>query len=192
VDWAGCDRPYSRQRIALPTYPFQRQRYWVELPEPQPELYGDRAATVAPAADPPVASSELLRQLQHTPVAQRRTVLVAQLQQEVAAVLGLDAALPDPTLGFFDMGMDSLLAVELKTRLEKQLEHSLSSTLAFNYPNITALADYLLQDVLALTQPLPDAMHPADNDALTRLAAHLEALSEGDMEALLLQTLATL
>jgi acyl transferase domain-containing protein len=30
VDWAAFDRPYARRRIALPTYPFQRQRHWIE------------------------------------------------------------------------------------------------------------------------------------------------------------------
>jgi len=30
IDWAGFDRDYARRRVALPTYPFQRQRYWVE------------------------------------------------------------------------------------------------------------------------------------------------------------------
>lgn len=30
VDWAGFDRPYPRRRVRLPTYPFQRQRYWSE------------------------------------------------------------------------------------------------------------------------------------------------------------------
>ncbi|GCF09103.1 type I polyketide synthase [Dictyobacter arantiisoli] len=28
VDWSGFDRDYQRRRIALPTYPFERQRYW--------------------------------------------------------------------------------------------------------------------------------------------------------------------
>ena len=28
VDWDGVDRPYSRRRIALPTYPFERERFW--------------------------------------------------------------------------------------------------------------------------------------------------------------------
>ncbi|MBD2158899.1 non-ribosomal peptide synthetase/type I polyketide synthase [Leptolyngbya sp. FACHB-16] len=32
VDWSGFDRDYGRRRVALPTYPFQRQRYWVEPP----------------------------------------------------------------------------------------------------------------------------------------------------------------
>jgi len=30
VDWEGFDRPYPRRRIALPTYPFQRRRFWVK------------------------------------------------------------------------------------------------------------------------------------------------------------------
>ncbi|WP_193199908.1 type I polyketide synthase [Nostoc sp. MG11] len=30
VDWSGFDRDYERQKVALPTYPFQRQRYWIE------------------------------------------------------------------------------------------------------------------------------------------------------------------
>ena len=32
IDWSGFDQNYQRRRIALPTYPFQRQRYWFETP----------------------------------------------------------------------------------------------------------------------------------------------------------------
>ena len=28
IDWAGFDQGYERSRVALPTYPFERQRYW--------------------------------------------------------------------------------------------------------------------------------------------------------------------
>jgi acyl transferase domain-containing protein/SAM-dependent methyltransferase len=31
IDWAGFDRDYPRNRVVVPTYPFQRLRYWVEL-----------------------------------------------------------------------------------------------------------------------------------------------------------------
>ena len=31
VNWNGFDAPFARHRVALPTYPFQRQRYWAEL-----------------------------------------------------------------------------------------------------------------------------------------------------------------
>jgi microcystin synthetase protein McyG len=33
VDWLGFDRDYPRRKVALPTYPFQRQRYWIETTE---------------------------------------------------------------------------------------------------------------------------------------------------------------
>jgi acyl transferase domain-containing protein len=33
VDWSGFDRDYLRQRLHLPTYPFQRQRYWFDSHE---------------------------------------------------------------------------------------------------------------------------------------------------------------
>ncbi|WAN69216.1 SDR family NAD(P)-dependent oxidoreductase [Moorena producens JHB] len=30
IDWSGFDREYARQKVVLPTYPFQRQRYWID------------------------------------------------------------------------------------------------------------------------------------------------------------------
>ena len=35
VDWSGFDRDYPRSKVVLPTYPFQRQRYWIETSENQ-------------------------------------------------------------------------------------------------------------------------------------------------------------
>src|SRR5581483_2956079 len=37
VDWAGFDAPYGRRRVSLPTYPFERQRYWIETAPAEPE-----------------------------------------------------------------------------------------------------------------------------------------------------------
>ncbi|OAD18891.1 beta-ketoacyl synthase, partial [Candidatus Thiomargarita nelsonii] len=38
IDWTGFDRDYQRRRVALPTYPFQRQRYWLERPTARREM----------------------------------------------------------------------------------------------------------------------------------------------------------
>jgi acyl transferase domain-containing protein/NAD(P)-dependent dehydrogenase (short-subunit alcohol dehydrogenase family) len=34
VDWRGFDQPYARKHLPLPTYPFQRKRYWVSEARP--------------------------------------------------------------------------------------------------------------------------------------------------------------
>jgi acyl carrier protein len=39
VDWEGFDQGYGRRRVALPTYPFQRQRYWIENAGRRPARY---------------------------------------------------------------------------------------------------------------------------------------------------------
>ncbi|MEB3357146.1 MAG: type I polyketide synthase, partial [Synechococcales bacterium] len=49
VDWAGFDRGYLRHRLPLPTYPFQRQRYWVDIPE-TPEIGLRNGKASAPEA----------------------------------------------------------------------------------------------------------------------------------------------
>ncbi|MEJ2099386.1 MAG: acyl carrier protein, partial [Desulfobacterales bacterium] len=45
--------------------------------------------------------------------------------------------------GFADLGMDSVMAVELTTRLMSSLNCSLPATLLFDYPTVEAVADYL-------------------------------------------------
>ena len=50
VDWEKFDAPYARYRVPLPTYPFQRQHYWIDAPKPTP--YSNSKSTVAQTAGP--------------------------------------------------------------------------------------------------------------------------------------------
>ncbi len=36
VDWSGFDRDYARQKVILPTYPFQRERFWIDTAADSP------------------------------------------------------------------------------------------------------------------------------------------------------------
>lgn len=53
VDWAAFDRDYQRQRVTLPTYAFQRQRYWVE---PRPATAATSGGGVRPLIDKQITS----------------------------------------------------------------------------------------------------------------------------------------
>ena len=77
---------------------------------------------------------------------------------EVAAAIGLaDANGLDPQQGFFRMGMDSLMAVELKNRLTAALGVALSSTVAFDHPNIRSLAGHLAACMFPADPPPADS-----------------------------------
>ena len=56
LDWAGFDRPYARRRVSLPTYPFQRGRYWFgiapDASTADPEYRVPRAGPSRNGSDP--------------------------------------------------------------------------------------------------------------------------------------------
>jgi candicidin polyketide synthase FscE len=102
----------------------------------------------------------LLRRLEQTAATERGEVIRQFLETEVRRVLRLDPAQPlDPRQGFFEMGMDSLMAVELRNRLQTQLGSAvpLSATALFDHPSVTALAAYLSSQLLGL----PQSVRPA-------------------------------
>jgi hypothetical protein len=49
-----------------------------------------------------------------------------------------------------EQGFDSLLAVEMKNRLNRLLQRSLPVSLLFDYPTLEAISEYILVEVLEL------------------------------------------
>src|SRR5262249_39343914 len=101
--------------------------------------------TTTPAQES-TATGSILEALHQTAARDRFDCLVAHLQDLVVDVLYFEKGTPpDAKQGFFDMGMDSITAVELQSRLAVQLGQTLPPAVAFDYPNIEALANHLLQ-----------------------------------------------
>ena len=115
-----------------------------EAVEDRPPFLDDLlSATTEDAADAAASSEDLMSRLRGTPAAPEE-LLVSFLQQEVQAVLRLPAA-PEPSVGFFDLGMDSLMAVELRNRLNRAFsdQYVVPNTVVFDYPDIASLASHL-------------------------------------------------
>ena len=123
------------------------------------------APATEPGVTPTVTPTGWTAQLASLPARQREASLTHLLQMEVAHVLGLSPSrLPDPQHGFFDMGIDSLMAVELQNRLEAQLGLRIPATELFAYPNIAALSAHLAENVLGedvLTEATPVVSQPS-------------------------------
>ena len=99
-------------------------------------------------ADGRIAAGDLLSEFKEAPEAEREGMVASFLQEELKAVLRLPTA-PAANVGFFDLGMDSLMAVELRNRLNRTLagEYVVSNTAVFDYPNVSALAAHLAEEL---------------------------------------------
>lgn len=101
--------------------------------------------------------TELVERLTNAPVQQRKKLLTTYLRDAVADVTRVDSSEIREDAGFFDLGMDSLMAVELRRRLEQGVGHEIPVTLVMDHPRLSDAADYLLGDVLGLSeQAKPD------------------------------------
>ncbi|MEW6234619.1 MAG: type I polyketide synthase [Candidatus Omnitrophota bacterium] len=134
----------------------------------------------------------LLEQIGQAPLSRRRELLNSHLQNALASVLGIESSKTlDPQRGFFDMGMDSLTAIELKNRLENDLGVSLPSTLAFDHSTLQTLADYLIKDKLDIAFR-NEPMEVERKKESPFSASDLQQLSEAEAEALLIKKLESL
>ncbi len=86
-----------------------------------------------------------LPQLECAAPGRRRDLLMRLLEERVQSTLGLGGAQEiDPAQALHELGLDSLLSIELRNSLGACLDRSLPATLLFNYPTLDALAGFIL------------------------------------------------
>jgi acyl transferase domain-containing protein/NADPH:quinone reductase-like Zn-dependent oxidoreductase/ubiquinone/menaquinone biosynthesis C-methylase UbiE/acyl carrier protein len=117
---------------------------------------------------------------------QRRAVVIDQIRRDTARVLGLEnfELLPN-NKPLNELGLDSLMAVELCNCLGKALGRTLPATLLYDYPTVEVLASYLSRSVLGLEE-LPAGL--GTFSSLSRgsnVLDEIENLEEEEIERLL-------
>ncbi|WP_204034304.1 type I polyketide synthase, partial [Micromonospora qiuiae] len=163
IDWSAVFGGRA-DTVDLPTYPFERRRYWTP-PQQEP------AASDARAASEPTRSPSQVTSPSALPAAERRRHLTGMVISHVAAVLDLDESDVDVSLSFKDLGFDSWLAVEFADRLGEELGVGLAAGLVFDYPTVERLIAYLLGLMSTEAKPAGAvdpavATPPADTDDL--------------------------
>ena len=109
-----------------------------------------QAAAMSTATDGRATEPSLLDRLQSAAPNRRRTILMNDIRRHTIKVLGLSEGDPfDVTEPLRQLGLDSLMAVELRNLLGSTVGRTLSATLTFDHPTVDALVDHLAKDVFA-------------------------------------------
>jgi NADPH:quinone reductase-like Zn-dependent oxidoreductase/NAD(P)-dependent dehydrogenase (short-subunit alcohol dehydrogenase family) len=143
-------------------------------------------AAVAEKGPAPGQPADMVSRLASSPPGERQALLFEYVRSQVASVLGeAGSGTLQPRQRLFDLGIDSLMAVELKNRFESGLGVSLPATLVFDYPTLEALVERLGEGV----STLPEAGGAVAEAAVSAADEGLAELSEDEIARMLAQEL---
>ncbi|GHD52867.1 hypothetical protein GCM10017083_28800 [Thalassobaculum fulvum] len=176
VDWQTFLAGYGE---AVPAY--------LERFRPAATVRKPRRAASAPARR---SSTDIPARLAEAKPEARQALLGELLLAEAAAVLGVgDPARIDPTQALNELGLDSLLALELRNRLSAALGATQPATLLFNYPSVAALTEHFAAGLL---DGVPAAASKPERAPEPTYDAEIGTMSDGEIEALIDAELANL
>jgi amino acid adenylation domain-containing protein len=140
LDWTRLWEGERRRRLRLPTYPFERSRYWVE---DRPEIVEVPAVGIAVPPEPAQAGSTVTttrhsRPPLPTPFAAPLGAVEEALAATWQELLGVEPIGRDDS--FFDLGGHSLMAAQLMARLAESFAAELPVAALFESPTIALLA----------------------------------------------------
>ena len=116
---------------------------------------------------PAAPAGGLLDDLRAAPAATRQPMLLEHVRGRVARILRLELSHVDRDAPLKSLGLDSLMTLELRNRLEADLGLRLSATLVWNYPTVAALAAHLAQALRLEAPDAPAASIPASDHDLS-------------------------
>jgi natural product biosynthesis luciferase-like monooxygenase protein len=221
ADWAGFDRDYARRRVALPTYPFERKRYWVELDAGAPR---QTESLMQAVAQTPSGSGHSQIQngngngngMKHAATLHRDELEVSMtidatrkeqalkiLRAFLSRFLEVDAVQVDVHQPFLEMGTDSLVLIEAIQTIQNTFGVKLAIRQLFEELNtLDRLAAYVDQQAspeLSFASPAPPPAPvaalpapPAPEMPVAPVQINEEAESRTTLERIMSQQLTTL
>ncbi|GCB43493.1 type I polyketide synthase [Streptomyces sp. NL15-2K] len=144
LDFAAVHAGRDIRRVPLPTHRFERRRHWVEP--------GDHATPTAPAS----AGDRLIARFDPADPHHNVELVTDYLTEEIGKVLGGRHLAPlDSNL--FDLGLDSLVLIEVVAKLGEELDFEVPATSFLEFPTIRSFADNLadLMGIAPATDPAP-------------------------------------
>lgn len=154
IDWGKFEGDEIRNRIPLPTYPFERQRFWIDpLPHHTSNTSESKIGSQQPQASPSMLTTP------QPALANPNRSLIALLKEIFAATSGLEMSNVAESTTFLEMGLDSLSLTQVGIALKKKFQAKVTlRQLLELYPTFDTLADFLIStlppEVLPVANPV--------------------------------------
>ncbi|MEA5595933.1 aminotransferase class III-fold pyridoxal phosphate-dependent enzyme [Rivularia sp. UHCC 0363] len=133
VNWIGFEQDYSRSRLSLPTYPFQRQRYWIK--------------DTSQVMDEQKLGAKV-SQLQKDSSDHTKRQILSTLGSLVGNLLQVVPEQIDIYTPFLEMGADSLILLDAVAKIENTYAIKIAISQLFDEcRTIEALATYIAQNM---------------------------------------------
>ncbi len=155
VNWKSVYADVEKNRVALPTYPWQRQTYWYDPVKGMPgQAIGSEQETIAeevkPKAEALVVTKDNLMDI---------------MQKESVRILGLEKGTElDIYKSIREQGFDSMMSGEFLATMEKYLNCTLEMSLIHVYGDLNALYNYFVKEFIGDEEgiTMTDVMFNAD------------------------------
>jgi acyl transferase domain-containing protein/NADPH:quinone reductase-like Zn-dependent oxidoreductase/acyl carrier protein len=122
--------------------------------------------------------------LLHATQEEREAIVQTYIRDQVARVLGTSAAKLDVDRPLNELGLDSLMSVELKNRVEGDVALSLPMSELMQSPTINSLSTAVLGQ-LAMPTSTPSELPLARQESVAELSATVDRLSDEEVDSLL-------
>ena len=166
-NWSAVHAGERRFRVALPTYPFERKRYWIDPPspvaskDPLPEAVSSNAGQDPTGARQSAEDQQFMSERDKSSARpEQREGIRSRLKTIFADLSGLDTASFDGSDSFLDLGFDSLFLTQVTQELRTQFQVQITfRQLLDDVSTLDALASYidahLGPDEPAKSEPAP-------------------------------------
>jgi acyl transferase domain-containing protein/acetylornithine/succinyldiaminopimelate/putrescine aminotransferase len=156
IDWQAFYQRETRSRLPLPTYPFERQRFWID-PPPHPHRQVN-PATIEPSALPQLVTTIPTVQIMSASdkLAASHQSTIALIKAVIESASGLEMSGVDESTTFLAMGLDSLSLTQVGLALKKKFQVPVSlRQLLETSPNLGTLAEFITPQLPAAEIALP-------------------------------------
>jgi malonyl CoA-acyl carrier protein transacylase/acyl carrier protein len=154
IDW---DKFYQQGNlINYPYYPWQRERYWLSLPEHSEINLGNQVQNIPTNDKKQNIKQNIKELLYNAEIDQRLNILNNYLQLHVSRVLKVKTNEVDINYPLKNLGVGSLMGMELFNRIKSDLEISIPVSKFLKGPSINEISNEILSNLYSLNISLPN------------------------------------